>query len=239
MIPLLLSLALAGAAQADNPPPQPEREVVFARGSQGGWSTEGITIVVEGHPAWDTLPATEPTIRDMVCYARRNGLIVSIGRENGVGLGIEASVTENGRPRRLREFDLRTFMLDGATWEVRTLSENDFTERFIDVAYAEPEHGGSGIQDRHLGVRRPPGNVWLPIYVLADDLLRGRMLRLGFREEVRDPEAEREEDPMIWIDVPLGGLSEALSWCQAAMASPNALRLHPPGIAQPPAPIRQ
>lgn len=226
MIPILLALAPAPAPQTANPPP-PEREVVFARGSQGDWAMEGLTIVVEGYPARPPdFPATEPTIRDMLCYARRNGLTVSIGREGGLGLGIAASVTENGRARRLRPFDLRSFLLDGATWEVRTLSERDFTERFIDVAYPGPDEGGSGIQDRHLGVRRPPGNVWLPIHVLADDLLRARMLRLGLREDVRDPEAG-DEDPMVWIDVPLDGLAGALSWCQRAMASPNALRLRP------------
>jgi hypothetical protein len=226
MIPLLLSLALAAAPQADYRPPPRDREVVFARGSQGGWSMEGLTVVSEGHPARTDFPATEPTIYGMYCFARRDGIEVSILREGGLGLGIEASVTENGRARRLRAFDLRAFLLDGASWEVRTLSETDFTERFTDVAYAEPERWGSGGNDRQLVVRRPPGNFWLPLSTLADDLLRGRMLRLGFREDVRTPDAG-EEEPMVWIEVPLDGLAGALSWCQRAMASPNALRLHP------------
>jgi hypothetical protein len=234
MIPLLFSLALAAAPQADYQPPPPARQVVFARGSRGAWSMEGRTVIDEGSPGrLPDFPATEPTIDAMYCFARRDGIEVSILREGGLGLGIEASVTENGRTRRLRAFDLRGFLLDGASWEVRTVSETDFTERFTDVAYAEPERWGSGGNDRQLVVRRPPGNVWLPISTLADDLLRGRMLRLGFREDVRDPPAG-EEDPMVWIDVPLDGLAGALSWCQRAMASPNALRLHP----DPAAPVR-
>jgi hypothetical protein len=228
MIAILLALALAAAPRADYPPPRPDREVTFARGSQGGWSMEGRTTVDEGYPGRPGSPGTEPTIRDMFCMVRRNGISVSILRGGGLGLGIEARVAENGRERRLRAFDLRAFVLDGATWEVHTRSPNDFTVRFTDVAYPRPELGPSHGQDQHLGVRRPPGNVWLHIGTLADDLLRARTLRLGFREDVADPEAW--DNPVIWIDVPLDGLADALSWCRRAMASPNALRLHPDDI---------
>lgn len=224
MIPLLLGLALAAAPQADAPPP-PEPEVVFARGSQGGWSMEGRTVVVEGSPERPGFPATGPTIRDMFCLARRNGIAVSIPREGGLDLEIEAGVTENGRGRRLSAVDLRAFLLDGAAWEVQARSDSAFSGRFADVAYPGHEPRESDMMDRHLAVRRPPGNVWLPLGTLADDLLRARMLRLGFVETARDPAGE--EHPMIWIDVPLGGLAGALGWCQRAMASPNALRLHP------------
>ncbi|HVQ10075.1 MAG TPA: hypothetical protein VMS43_16750 [Allosphingosinicella sp.] len=240
MIAALLALTLAAAPQADAPPPPPppEPEVIFARGSRGSWSMEGRTVIVLGSPETPDFSATEPTIRDMFCLARRNGIKVSVLREGGLDLEIEAGIIENGRERRLSAVDLRALLLDGAAWEVKTRSESEFSGRLADVVYPDREPESAATTDRHLAVRRPPGNVWLPLGTLADDLLRARMLRLGFREEVRDPDAG-EEDPMVWIDVPLDGLAGALSWCQRAMASPNALRLHPPGIEQPPAPIRR
>jgi hypothetical protein len=237
MIPAVLAFALATAPQAGEPPLRHDPEIVFARGSQGGWSMEGRTAVREGYTGRPGIPATESTIRGMYCFARRRGIQVSIRREGGLGIDIQGSVTEEGRERRLRAFDLRAFVLDGTAFQVQTRSRNDFTERFTDAAYAEPELGPSNVKDRQLGVRRAPGVVWLPISTLADDLLHARMLRLGFREEVEDPDAW--DTPMIWIDVPLDGLGDALSWCRMAMASPNALRFHPAEIPQPPAPIRR
>lgn len=222
MIATILALVLA-APQGDPAPEPPAREIVFARGAQGAWSMEGRTIVHEGSPA-RLFAATEPTIDAMICGAGRNGLKVWVGRAGGLSIEIVGSVVENGRERRLRELDLRSLVLDGTMWEAQARSRHDFTERFSDVTYAEPELGFRQYSERTLTVRRPHLPVWLGIDTLADDLLRAHMLRLGFREQENSVELE---EPMIWIDVPLDGLGDALSWCRRAMTLPNALRLNP------------
>lgn len=233
MIAALLALALAAAPQADDQDP-PQREVTFARGSHLGWSMEGRTVVGEGDPGRPGFPRIEPTISEMYCLAKRNGIRADISREGGLTLVVEARVGDSGRERTLREDRLRAVLLDGTMWEVRLLSEGDFATQFTDVAYSGPDLGPGNVY-RNLAVRRPPGPVWLPLHTLADDLLRSRLLRLGF-SPAENPEMGRQEEPTIWVDVPLEGLTEALVWCQRAMASPAALRLHPEGVEQSPAP---
>lgn len=235
MSALLLALTFA-AAQAGEPSWPLDREVVFARGSEGGWTLEALTAVNEGSPARNGFDATEPTISWMSCYARRNGLLLSLSREGSLGFGIEANIAGNGQERQLHGYDLRSLVLDGATWEVRAGAEHDFTERFTDISYPDAEFGVSSASDWQLYVRRPGLPVWLSIHDLADDLLRARRLRLGFREDVEEINAADQD--VIWLDVPLDGLEGALGWCQRAMASPEALRLHPEGVGPPPARYR-
>ena len=237
MIAALLALAVAaGGAQTDDPEP-PAREVVFARASHGGWSMEGRTVVNEGYAGRPGIPGTKPTIEGMYCFAERNGLHVQLHREYGLSLWFEARVRDNGVEHTLRDTRLRALVLDGTMWEAHLRSEGDFATRFTDVAYSGPGWGPANVY-RSLAVRRSPSPVWLPLSALADDLLRSRLLRLGFRPGEHDA-AGREEDPMVWVDVPLDGLSEALVWCQRAMVSPAAFRLHPPGIEQPASAIRR
>jgi hypothetical protein len=235
MSALLLAMALA-AGQADGPPYPPDREVVFARGSQGGWTLEALTTVDEGSPGREGFPATQPTISQMGCSARRNGLAVSLSREGSLSFAIEANLSRRGRVRPLHGYDLRSLVLDGATWEVRAGVEHDFTERFTDIAYPDAEVGISSASDWQLNIRRPGLAAWLSIHDLADDLLHAHRLRLSFREDVEEVNAPGQD--VIWIDVPLDGLEGALGWCQRIMASPEALRLHPQGVGPAPTDYR-
>lgn len=234
MIAFFLAIAQAAAPQTSDAPFPPDREVVFARGAQGPWSMEGRSVIDEGYPGRDGNPGEEPTIHSIYCSAKRNGIAVEISRDPHLGLVIDAAVTRNGREHRLSPFDLRVIILDGATWEVRSMSDTDYTERFSNVVYAGPEEDHRGSNIRQVAVRRPPGDVWLPVSTLADELPGAILLRLGFREEENAEAQPVDDDPLIWIDVPLDGLGEALGWCQRAMASPNALRLNPTGVAQNP-----
>jgi hypothetical protein len=75
-----------------------------------------------------------------------------------------------------------------------------------------------------IAVRRGPGAPWFSADVLANELVRARRLRIGFVEHDRDPEPD--EGPLLWAEMSLDGLDDALAWCNEAMNGERARLFH-------------
>jgi hypothetical protein len=206
---LLLTAMLAAVQQLPELVPHPN--VVFARGHLNGWSMQA-TNVVDGGPSG-------PTISRMLCQVEREGVSVTTWRQGNVSFSFGGTVVRGGRGQRLPHPTLRALVVDGVSYEVERRASDELTDRYTDVAYPASQivHSPSGFYS--LAVRRQDSDLWLNLFDIGNELIAAQRLRVGFRAA--------EADPMLWIDVPMTGLPEALNWCQAAMTSPNALRLRP------------
>jgi hypothetical protein len=198
------------AAMQQLPELVPHPNVVFARGHLNGWSMQA-TNVVDGGPS--------PTINRMLCQVEREGVSVMTWRQGNVSFHFGGNVVRGGRGQRLLYSNLRALVIDGVGYEAERRTDGTLTDRYTDVAYPESQIVYSPTEFFFLAMRRQGSDLWLAASNLNNELIGARRLRIGFRAA--------ETGPMLWIDVPMTGLPEALNWCQAAMTSPNALRLHP------------
>lgn len=199
---LVLAAMLAAAQQ-----PVPTSSVVFARGHLDRWSMQAINVV-------DHEPSG-PIIRRTLCQIERDGLRVMTWRQGDVSFAFEGIVATGGRQHGL----VRALVIDGIAYEVERRDRGALTDRYTDVTYPESQtvYPPSGFFS--LAVRRRGSDLWLSAGNLTNELIEARQLRIGFR-----PAGTR---PLLWIEVPLSRLRAALDWCNAAMTSPNALRLRP------------
>lgn len=206
-MPGLLLAAMLAAAQ------QPDRasSVVFARGHLDGWSMQATNVVDHGRSG--------PTINRMLCEIEREGVRVTTWRQGNISFIFEGSVTSGGREHQLLHSGVRALMVDQVSYDVERRDLGALTNRYTDVTYPESQlvYPPSGFF--LLAVRRWGSDLWLHTGNITNELIEARRLRIGFRDG--------GAGPMLWIEVPLTALPEALNWCRAAMASPNALRLHP------------
>ena len=211
----LLAIMLAAAAQsAPVPAPAAMNNVVFARGALAGWSMKATNVIDNG--------PSGPVINRMLCEMERNGLRVMTWRHDDIGFtfgGPDGHVVSGGRRHRAGHGDVRALEIDGVSYEAERRNQGVLTDRFTDVLYPESQHVYPPNGFYALALRRQGSTLWLDSSDLNNELIEARRLRVGFRENARGA--------LLWIDVPLAGLAEGLGWCRAAMASPNALRLHP------------
>lgn len=199
---LVLAALLAAAQQ-----PIPTSSVVFARGHLDGWSMHATNVV-------DHLPSG-PIINRMLCQMERDGLRVMTWRQGNVSFAFEGLVATGGREHGR----VRALVVDGIRYEVERRDRGALTDRYTDVTYPESQHVYPPSGFFTLAVRRRGSDLWLDTGNLANELIEARRLRVGFRPT--------ETGPMLWIEVPMTGLPAALNWCNAAMTSANASRLHP------------
>ncbi|HVQ10074.1 MAG TPA: hypothetical protein VMS43_16745 [Allosphingosinicella sp.] len=204
----LLLAAMLAAAQQQGPP----SNVVFARGHLDGWSMQATNVIDHG--------PTGPTINRMLCEIEREGVRVTTWRQGNISFIFEGgAVPRGGRVNQLLHSGVRALMVDQVSYDVERRDLGALTDRYTDVVYPEtqPVYPPSGFF--FLAVRRRGSDLWLHTGNITNELIEARRLRIGYRHA--------GAGPMLWIEVPLTGLPEALNWCHAAMASPDALRLNP------------
>jgi hypothetical protein len=217
---LVLATMLAIAAQAAAPAAQPTansgspfHNLVFARESRDGWSLQAINVFEERGGV--------PIINRMLCRAEREGVQMETWRQGGVSIMFGGPIRRDNRERILRGSRLRALVVDGIAYEVEPRADGSRTDRYTDVAY--PDSQIVYPPDEmffNLAVKRQDSALWLDISSLTDELIGAERVRVGFQVE--------DGAPLFWLDVPMTGLNGALVWCQAAMASPAALRFHQP-----------
>ena len=224
----LLLAAILVAAQA-TPVPPPERiprEVELGETEVASWQVHSWIVVNRSEDL--------PLIDSVACELEREGIRLQTFRFGGIEI----------IPEGADEFDaheMRAIALDQTVWEYRFRQWNPLDDRFADVAYPplpEPIDRCAGLSSHyiiHYGcgtpveigarqVRGAPHEPWLHVSTLANELLGARHLRLGYRAE-----GAVEQIPLHWVEVPLDGLAEARAWCDSAMNSEAARRLHGAG----------
>lgn len=216
----LLLAAAQTAPQEASPPPEPAarlpRRVISARTRQDGWRLEAITEVdrVGGHPV----------IYSTFCEIKRSGLALTTWLDGG--LAVQFADTDIEPDLDLQSRQIRRIAIDETVWEYREV-EGEWSDRqFVNVAYPPPPPPCRyclSARSFTRVMRRHAGDPWLPPDLLNNALLRGRMLRIGFRQE---DDEHRLVGPMLWAEVPLAGLDRAIAWCRETLASPAARRIH-------------
>ena len=224
MSSLLLAAALVAAQATPAPPPERIPGVVrLGEAEVAGWHVNARTVV--------SLREALPLIAEVTCDLDRDGVRLRTWRFGGIDI----------IPDGADEFDaheIRAIALDQNVWEYRWREWSPLEERFADVDYPPlpaPVDPCAGLGRRyiiHHGCPRPtdigdrlvrgaPHEPWLHVSTLANELLGARNLRLGYRAA-----GAVEQIPLHWIEVPLDGLAEARAWCDSAMTSEAARRLH-------------
>jgi hypothetical protein len=209
-MPGLPLIALLIAVQQPSTP-APYSRLVFARGHLDGWSMKATNVIDHGRFG--------PTIDRMLCEVAREGVSVTTWRQGDVSFAFGGSVGRGGRERWLGHGSVRALVVDGISYEVERRQDGALTDRYTDVTYPDSQIVYSPNEFFYLAARRQGSDLWLSVSDIDNELIEARRLRVGFREA--------GAGPMLWIEVPLARLPEALNWCQAAMSSPAALRLHP------------
>jgi hypothetical protein len=230
MIGLLAAATAAAGLAASLPAPREPlpREVIFARARLAGWRVEARTDVEE--------VAGLPTIGGVHCEIARSGLKLVTWREGG--LTIEIGYSGEDPELDIERGDIHRIALDERVWEFRHLRLHGDQDGFSNVRYPPFPDPCAGMSSHQIivygcgadvvyawseGIRRRPGQPWLGTGLLADELLRARVLRIGFRQPDRDDGAAR---PLLWAEVPLTGLDRAIGWCRSAFESEAARRFH-------------
>lgn len=213
---MLGALALLLAAQATPAlPDRLPRRVISARERVAGWRLEAYTDVHE--------VGGYPMIARSLCEMTRSGLKLATWPDGG----LEVNLADNSEEPELdfeRE-DIRRIALDDDAWEYRWERLDERFNQFSNVAYPPPAPCPGCIPVIHSSERlRRPGGPWFSRDMLANHFLRARTLRIGF--QVRDRNDDRVPGPMLWAEIPLGGLGEALGWCRSALGSEAARRFH-------------
>lgn len=202
----LLAAMLAAAAQPPASAPRPN--ILFARGRLDGWSMRATNVVDDDRAG--------PTINRMLCEVEREGVSATTWRHGDISFAFGGGVGRGGRARRLLHSDVRALVIDGVRYEVERRADGALTDRYTDVVYPRSQSVYPPSGFFFLAVRRQGSDLWLSAGNIHNELIGARQLRIGFRAG--------GSGPLIWIEVPLTGLAGALSWCHAAMASPDALR---------------
>ncbi|HEV7658535.1 MAG TPA: hypothetical protein VGO55_01695 [Allosphingosinicella sp.] len=229
-----LALAAIAAAQpaapaaAPAPPAQRERlprEVIFARARQNGWRLEAKTEVddVGGFPI----------IENAYCEIKRSGLAITTWGDSGLWVRFGDTSVEPGLGFRDRH--MKRIALDNVVWDYRWSPSSYDRSHFRNVIYPplpDPCGGrrghdiilygcGGNVTSFSQGIRRRAGRPWLAPELLGNEFLGARRLRIGFQ----DPDGDGR-GPMLWAEIPLTGLREAIRWCRGALASEGARRFH-------------
>jgi hypothetical protein len=179
-------------------------EVLTVSGRQGVWRMQVFT---KAHPE-----DSPPRIGYIRCTIRRPALVVSLGRTRGADL----QVGGNGSP--VAEADVAAIELGGTVYEASLISFQRQL-RYSDIEYP-PDQAPPPAPiwtDIYLGVRRDSGDPWLPLATLIDEMLDAPSLTLRYRSGTG----------MRRLSVSLAGLRRAIGWCDTAMESDSARRLHP------------
>ena len=196
-----LLFVLAAAAQAGAAAPVPA-EVPVAGAARGGWRMALVTIVDSSGPL--------PVIGGTRCTLRRAGVEIVIGRNLSVRVG--------GPAIEIAVADIVALELGGKVYETRTLPTSIPTERYRDVDYppgfADP---ATPPGENVLAVRRDPGQPWLVVHTLINELVEAPALAI--RHRARSGAAR--------VRLPLAGLGRALRWCETMSESDRARRLRP------------
>jgi hypothetical protein len=202
MIAAALAVILAFGAQASANAPAPT-EFVAGRGRLGGWRMEAVTVVEAEEPP--------PVIGNGRCTIRGRGLRLVVPRSYGGSLEIGG----NGLP--FAPSDIVAIALGGRVYETRMRPIPFVRARYSDVAYP-PDHAdpaAAGPVETALGVRPGPGDPWVNVAMLLDDLLEVRSI--GIRYRTRDGEARTR--------LSVAGLGGAIRWCRRAFDSDRARTL--------------
>jgi len=194
---LLAAAAQPGAASAH------PAEFVAGRARLGGWRAEAVTMVENR--------ATLPLIGDQRCTVSGHGLHLVIGGSNGGGLEIGGA----GAPFAMS--DIVAITLGERVYEARMLPLSVRRARYTDVDYppdyADPD-AAAPIED-WLAVRLAPGDPWLNVSSLLVDLFEVRSIGINYRAD----------DHLVRTRLSVGGLGEAVQWCERIFESPAARRL--------------
>jgi hypothetical protein len=228
----MFALVVAALAAAQAPAPGAEApakprlpySIEFARSQLGPWQIEANSFVED--------ETGLPMRRNVSCEIRRSGITVRIwavgqltvhlGGYNMTGDQLEVGINSN---------EIRRIELDDSAWEYRWLGRSREDRQFADLRYPPPPPKyPPGWDTIHypimealsgtVAVRRRPGAPWFEPDALANALLRARRLRIGYVDYDRDPEPD--EGPLLWTEIPLDGLGDALAWCRTAMNGERA-----------------
>jgi hypothetical protein len=221
MMGLLLVVAFAAAQPAAAAPPAPAApplpySVTFARSRIGPWNAEAQTIVDD--------TTGRPLIDQTKCDIERSGLQLTMWPQGGLWF----ELNNNGDPHLgFGRDDIRRIGFDGETWEMRQIDITDTGfDHFVDVVYPPPRprcYDCLRVTSSYWVARRRAGDPYFIPQVLTDRLVRARMLRVGFQDEVDEGETP---GPIMWAEIPLAGLDRAIAWCREAMASDRARLFH-------------
>ena len=208
------TLLAAQPAAAPAPPADIPRRVISARTRIGGWRIEARTDV--------TIVAQFPVIDSASCEIKRSGLELTTWHDAGLGIhfGDNSMDPELGFESR----QIRRIVLDDAAWDYREVDSPANAFQFENIAYRPlpPCYGCLLARSFTRDVRRRAGEPWVPPDLINNALLRARVLRIGYE---RLDENDRLVPPLLWTEIPLAGLGEAIAWCRAALASEGAHRL--------------
>jgi hypothetical protein len=234
MIGPLALAALAAAQPADQaaapaPPARRERlprHVIFARTRQNGWRLEAITDVddVGGFPI----------IESAYCEIKRSGLAITTWGDAGLWVRFGDTTVEPGLG--FRDRDIKRIAFDDVVWDYRWSPAAYDSNQFRNIAYPplpDPCGGrrghdiilygcGGEVTSFSLAIRRRAGRPWLAPELLGNEFLGARRLRIGFQ----DPDHSHGRGPILWAEIPLTGLREAIGWCRGALASDAARRFN-------------
>jgi hypothetical protein len=198
MAGIALTALLAAAAQSEAP-----RELPIGSAVLGGWQLAAVTIVGEQDG--------RPVIGDKRCTIRRTGLELIIPLEQPIAFRLAGPGTG------FAEADIAAIALDDRVYAARIVSDHRLS-RYRDVDYP-PAQVQIPVPEPvvTLGVQGAPGQPFLHVASLLNEMLAARRLTLRYRR------AGGNEGR---FEIPLTGFGRALSWCQTAFASDRARRLH-------------
>ena len=186
---------LAAAAQGEAP-----RELPIGSAARGGWQLAAVTIVGERDG--------RPVIDDKRCTIRRRGFELIIPLRQLVVFRLAGP--------GFAEADIAAVALDGRAYAARIVSDHRLSHyRDIDYSAVQatptiPEPATT------LGVQGAPGEPFLHVVSLLNEMLDARRLTIRYRR----PGGEGR------FEIPLTGFARALAWCHRAMESDRARRLH-------------